>query len=193
MAIYPLAIIAITPQISAWLRNQKHKFKGIPVSAIFVLLLMTWSFSSLAIAFPGYLSYSNWFAGKDPGYVVNDSDLDWGQSAYALRDYLEDIDEPVSLLYNGSAKLCHLRLEGVRPFSPDQIPEGLVIISERVFRIMVALVESGEEQFRIGAVRTDICDPSSLVSVVVNADQIQWLLTENPITIIDRTLRVYRM
>lgn len=193
LAIYPLAIIAIAPQISAWLRNQKHRWKGVPLSAIFVAFLMSWSFSSWAIAFPGYLSYTNWFAGKDPGYVVSDSDLDWGQSAYALRDYLEGMDEPVSLLYHGTAKLCHLGLQGIRPFSPDQIPEGLVIISERVFRLLVSRAESGEEQFTIGAIRTDICEPGSFVQVIVKADQVQWLRTEEPIAIIDKTLRVYRM
>ncbi|MEZ5518167.1 MAG: glycosyltransferase family 39 protein [Gammaproteobacteria bacterium] len=193
MTIYPLTIVAITPQLSNWLQSAGQRFWGIPISGLTVVTLMLWPAVTVLFTFPAYLSYSNWFAGKDPGYVVNDSDLDWGQSVYALRNYLEDINEPVSLFYNGSARLCDMGLERIRPYSPDEVPSGLVIISERVFRIMVARVEGGEEQFPIAPVRSDICDPMSFGQVIVNAEQLQWLLTEEPITIIDKTLRVYRI
>lgn len=52
------------------------------------------------IAYPNYLPYFNILAGDEPGEILNDSDLDWGQGLFELSDYCKEnkIDTPLALL-----------------------------------------------------------------------------------------------
>lgn len=56
-----------------------------------VVALTAWMAISVAVRHPDYLSYVNEFAGKNPQYVLSDSNYDWGQDEKLLAAHLHQM------------------------------------------------------------------------------------------------------
>jgi hypothetical protein len=56
-----------------------------------VSILIPWDVASSLRAHPDYLAYFNEAAGNEPEKIVIDSDLDWGQDLWRLRDALREV------------------------------------------------------------------------------------------------------
>lgn len=82
LPIYPLMIIFASQSIISYPKNKKITFG---LTGCLVLWLVSGTFSY----FPHYISYSNEIIGnKNFAYrYIADSNLDWGQGLYSLRDY----------------------------------------------------------------------------------------------------------
>jgi hypothetical protein len=63
--------------------------RAIALAAVSILVL--WDVESSLRTHPDYLAYFNEVAGSEPQKIVIDSDLDWGQDLWRLRDALRDV------------------------------------------------------------------------------------------------------
>jgi hypothetical protein len=56
---------------------------------LFMAILLLWVIAQFIVAFPNYLGYFNEVVGPKRGYLIaRDSNLDWGQDIYRIRDYI---------------------------------------------------------------------------------------------------------
>jgi 4-amino-4-deoxy-L-arabinose transferase-like glycosyltransferase len=98
---------------------------------IAVGILFTWQTVGSAAAHPDYLAWFNELAGGHPDRILLDSNLDWGQDLYRLRDALAARHvASVSLAYLGVADPARQGLPPTRPLPPDHPTTGWVAISE---------------------------------------------------------------
>ena len=96
--------------------------------------LLAWQLTASLAAHPDYLASFNALAGRHPERVTVDSDLDWGQDLWRLRDRLWEVGaRRVTLGYwGGGADGQGLPpTESLLPYRPA---EGWVAISEKTFR-----------------------------------------------------------
>jgi hypothetical protein len=80
-----LAVIAGVGAASV-LRQSAGRWAALAMGGVFVLF--GWQVASGAGAHPDYLSYSNEITRGHPENFVAESDLDWGQDMYLVRDFL---------------------------------------------------------------------------------------------------------
>lgn len=110
--------------------SQRKQWK-IVLPSIFVV----WQFSIAVLAFPMYLSYFNPLAGEEPGELLMDSDLDWGQGMFELADYCKENNiQKLNLSYFGLAQDCWYGLPATTLLPPDSLAEGWVAVSEMAYR-----------------------------------------------------------
>jgi hypothetical protein len=85
-----------------------------------------------ATAYPDYLAYFNPLAGRHPERVLVDSNLDWGQDLYRLRDTLvaRDIRDSVRVAYFGTADLAAVGVPNARLLGLHERPTGWIAASE---------------------------------------------------------------
>lgn len=108
------------------------KFKLIP--ALGFMLLILWYLYSAFSSYPNYLAYFNEFAGGKSNYynILNDSNLDWGQDIYRIKEYIDDhqLKQPYIVYpWDGDSAL---KYEGINflPLAPeDREIKGQIIIS----------------------------------------------------------------
>jgi hypothetical protein len=82
------------------------------------------------MAHPDYLAYFNGFASRHPEKVLCESDLDWGQDLYRLRDALRAHGvNQVAIRYFGTAPLDRAGLPPHRELSPSTPSSGWAAIS----------------------------------------------------------------
>ena len=95
------------------------------------LLLAVELFVSLR-AHPDYLAYFNAFAGKEPGRILVDSNLDWGQDLYRLRDTIvaRHIADTVRVAYFGTADLTAAGVPNARLLGLHERATGWIAASE---------------------------------------------------------------
>jgi hypothetical protein len=96
--------------------------------------LLTWQLAASLAAHPDYLASFNAFAGRHPERITVDSDLDWGQDLWRLRDRLREVGaRKVTLGYwgGGTDGQGLPPTERLLPYHPA---EGWVAISEKTFR-----------------------------------------------------------
>jgi len=109
-------------------------FKKINVWAIFFGILIVWYFTSAIMSFPNYIAYFNEFAGGSKGgyKIMTDSNLDWGQDVFRIKDYIQKNNlQNVYLVYNWDGDM-YLEKYGIdfKPLSPgERNIKGNVIIS----------------------------------------------------------------
>ena len=100
-------------------------------SRIAVGALLAWQIVGSAAAHPDYLAWFNELAGRHPDRILLDSNLDWGQDLYRLRDALAARHvESISLAYLGVADPARQGLPPAGPLPPDRPTSGWVAISE---------------------------------------------------------------
>lgn len=113
-------------------------FKKLLPAVLFSLLII-WYLISTVLSFPNFLAYFNEFAGGAKGgyKILADSNLDWGQDMYRLKNYLEqnNIDK-IYIVYpwNGDMALNYygINFEPLRP--EDQNIKGTIVVSATYFQ-----------------------------------------------------------
>ncbi|MDI6591850.1 MAG: glycosyltransferase [Patescibacteria group bacterium] len=104
LPIFPFMFFLVGGGIAKWLGNGKNKFKF-----FFLLSLVALQVISVARIYPSFLAYFNELIGPDQGYqYVVDSNLDWGQDAKRLAQWVEKtgiekikIPHRFSVIYSG--------------------------------------------------------------------------------------------
>lgn len=86
-------------------------------------------------AHPDTLAYFNVFAGEEPGRILVDSDLDWGQDLHRLADTVRARRiTHLALAYYGSTSHARDVLPPLRPVAKHAPDTGWVAISETYYR-----------------------------------------------------------
>ncbi len=94
-----------------------------------LVLLLTWQLSTLLTAYPDYLPYFN-AAVPDPGRVLVDSDLDWGQDLRRLEQRAAELRvAKLSLAYRGTADLAREPLPPFETLKAREPVGGWVAVS----------------------------------------------------------------
>jgi hypothetical protein len=104
--------------------------------AVTGLGLLMWQLTASLAARPDYLASFNAFAGRHPERIAIDSDLDWGQDLWRLRDRLWEVGaRKVTLGYwwGGADGQGLPPTESLLPYRPV---EGWVAITEFTFRTL---------------------------------------------------------
>lgn len=133
LVIYPLASVGAAAgmlQLFKRVPAQQHLWKkSIPVALVLSQLIIA------IVAYPKYLSYFNPIAGNDPGEILNDSDLDWGQGLFELAEFCkENKVEHLSFSYVGIGQDCWYDLPRIKALAPDSAATGWVAVSELAYR-----------------------------------------------------------
>ncbi len=115
--LYPLLCIAAAAfTVRLWQRHQQRIVRAA------LVLLLGWQFSLIYSAYPDYLPYFNFTAGKHPEHILIDSDLDWGQDVERLQKRLMELKvSKFGFVYRGTIDVIGERLPGVwmvQPFTP---------------------------------------------------------------------------
>jgi hypothetical protein len=123
LAIYPL--LAVLAGYAVVIFAQKTRWLAIAAG-----LLVGWAAADSFMAHPDYLAYFNGFASRHPEKVLCESDLDWGQDLYRLRDALRAHGvNQVAIRYFGTAPLDRAGLPPHRELSPSTPSSGWAAIS----------------------------------------------------------------
>lgn len=97
-----------------------------------VAALAAWSVVSVARSYPDHLAYFNALAGDHPERILVDSNLDWGQDLYRLRDTIvaRGIRDSVRVAYFGTADLAAAGVPNARQLGLHERASGWVAASE---------------------------------------------------------------
>ncbi|HEU4786713.1 MAG TPA: hypothetical protein VFS57_04880, partial [Gemmatimonadaceae bacterium] len=97
-----------------------------------VAALAAWSVVSVARSYPDHLAYFNALAGDHPERILVDSNLDWGQDLYRLRDTIvaHGIRDSVRVAYFGTADLAAAGVPNARQLGLHERASGWVAASE---------------------------------------------------------------
>ncbi len=129
LALYPLlGVLAAMGFAWAWerARNSSSKFA--------VVALLAWSVLEPATMHPDYIAYFNQLAGPQPERVLVDSNLDWGQDLYRLRDAANDLHmDSLRVHYFGTAEFWAVGLQRARRLQPNEQTRGWVAASETFY------------------------------------------------------------
>jgi hypothetical protein len=100
-----------------------------------IALLLGWQLVSCLRAAPDFLTYFIEPVASHGGYIAIDSDYDWGQDLFNLRNQLHTLHaSQVWIAYSGSADLNSYDLPGWKKLEPGQKVTGWVAISETIAR-----------------------------------------------------------
>ena len=129
LAAYPLmAILAAMGLVWAWERAKQSSHRFIVGAFAF------WTLVDPIAAHPDHLAYFNVFAGPAPERILVDSNLDWGQDLYRLRDFSRSIaPDSIRIHYFGTAEFLAVGLERTRRLHPNERPSGWVAASETFY------------------------------------------------------------
>jgi hypothetical protein len=127
LPIYALLAIVAAQGALALLRQTPAGIARTAVAA-----LAAWSVVSVARSYPDHLAYFNVLAGDHPERVLVDSNLDWGQDLYRLRDTLvaRGIRDSVRVAYFGTADLAAAGVPNARQLGLHERASGWVAASE---------------------------------------------------------------
>jgi hypothetical protein len=94
--------------------------------------LLAWSLLIVVRAHPDHLSYFNALAGDHPEHVLVDSNLDWGQDLYRLRDTIvaRGIRDTVRVAYFGTADVAAAGVPNARELGLHERATGWIAASE---------------------------------------------------------------
>lgn len=127
LPIYPLlAIAAAQGVLLLWRRvANKQLARAMVVVACACALIIPLR------AYPDFLSYFNPFAGAHPEHILVDSNLDWGQDLYRLRDTLRarGVTEPVAIAYFGSTDPRAVGISNAVPMLPGRMTANWIAVS----------------------------------------------------------------
>jgi 4-amino-4-deoxy-L-arabinose transferase and related glycosyltransferases of PMT family len=133
------------------------------------IALLTWHMVSSAAAHPDYLAYFNELAIGGAGNFGVDSDLDWGQDLWRLRDACAQRKvDSLWIAYNGSADLNRFGLPTWRELPPGAPRSGWIAIS--IYKLKLgAATEEAPESF----------------------DAYSWLEKFEPVSQVGKSMRLY--
>ncbi|MFN2462814.1 MAG: glycosyltransferase family 39 protein [Candidatus Dormibacteria bacterium] len=122
MPLYPLlAVAAGIPLASAAVPRRRR-------TALAVSTLVVLAATSSLLHTPGHIGYFNELAGSRPERYLADSNLDWGQDAWRLRDRV-GAGSPLRALYFGALPLASYGIEGAPLTVRDSPSAGPVAAS----------------------------------------------------------------
>lgn len=148
------------------------------------IALGVWQVAGPVAAFPHWLAYFNEAAAPHAARILSDSDLDWGQDLYGLRDELRDRGAPeVWVAYFGKADLCRHGLPPARWLAPGRQVTGWVALSE--MQRVGLLVPQFEGE--------DPCDRRRLAWREGVGDGYAWLDAYRPLARIGGSIRLYHV
>lgn len=126
---YPLlAIVAALGAVWAWEQSARASNRFV------VGALALWTVVDPIAAHPDHLAYFNVFAGPRPERVLVDSNLDWGQDLYRLRDVSRALGgDSIRIHYFGTTEFLAVGLERTRRLHPNERPTGWVAASETFY------------------------------------------------------------
>lgn len=128
-AVYPLfAVGAVSSAIYLmehvglkWKVRIKYALTSLLAAQVLIVL----------VAYPNFTGYFNLLAGKNPGKIMADSDLDWGQGLLDLSSFTKDHDiDELYISYFGIADDCMYDLPKMTPLPRDEKVKGWIAISE---------------------------------------------------------------
>lgn len=127
LPLFPLlAMVAAHGVLTLW--EQSRRFA--PRAAL--TSLIAWSIIGAVRSYPDYLSYFNALAGAHPERILVDSNLDWGQDLYRLRDTIaaRGIRDSVRVAYFGTAELAAAGVPNARQLGLHERASGWIAASE---------------------------------------------------------------
>jgi hypothetical protein len=134
LVIYPLLALVsgwILAELWQWAAaGELRRFRR-----LLLISLILWQALGYVRIHPHHLGYFNAFAGDEPGEILVDSDLDWGQDLLALEDIFHH--SPVKRLhiaYFGTARVCRHGLPRLAWLPPHRQVTGWIAISEMYYR-----------------------------------------------------------
>jgi hypothetical protein len=127
LPIYPLLAIAGAQGLGHVALTSASRVKTIVVGA-----LMIWTAIIPIRSYPDFLAYFNALAGDHPERVLVDSNLDWGQDLYRLRDTIlaRHIADTVRVAYFGTADISAAGVPRARLLGLHERATGWVAASE---------------------------------------------------------------
>jgi hypothetical protein len=127
-----LSVLAAVGVCAMWSTHGRWRRVGARAAVVVAVL---WQVVAGVRAQPDYLAYFNELAGPEPGWILVDSDLDWGQDLPRLAEVAraEHISD-LALAYFGTADPRQHGLPYAHPLRVGDRPTGWVAISETQFR-----------------------------------------------------------
>jgi hypothetical protein len=179
LVVYPLLAIS-----AAWgWRELYRSSRNTAAGAVLACVLAAQAVVAVR-AYPDFLSYFNAFAGRDPGRIVVETDLDWGQDLLQLREFVRAHDvRQLHLAYFGTAIPCRLGLGELLPLEPSVRTDGWIAISEVYAREILTI-----------GLRRHPCDerPGRYPPEALRGGY-SWLDNYQPVARIGRSIRVYHI
>jgi len=100
---------------------------------LLMLILIVWTAGAFLLSYPYYLSYFNEAVGQHRSYLIaRDSNLDWGQDVYRIKDYIErnNLSAPyLDYNWDGQNALQHYGLNYRTTDGINSKSVGLLIIT----------------------------------------------------------------
>lgn len=126
---YPLlAVLAARGATWAWQRSSRASNRFVLVA------LLVWTIAEPLATHPDHIAYFNVLAGPRPERVLVDSNLDWGQDLYRLRDVSRELKvDSLRVHYFGTAAFAAVGLERARRLRPHERVAGWVAASETFY------------------------------------------------------------
>lgn len=127
LPIFPLvAIVGAQGALALW-RQVPRVASRVAVAGLFA-----WSAIGVTRSYPDYLAYFNVLAGRHPEHILVDSNLDWGQDLYRLRDTIvaRGIRDSVRVAYFGTADLAAAGVPNARELGLHERTSGWIAASE---------------------------------------------------------------
>ena len=127
LPLYPLlAIVAARGALTLWSQTPRM------ASRVALASLVAWSAIGVVRSHPDYLAYFNALAGDHPERILVDSNLDWGQDLYRLRDTMvaRGIRDSVRVAYFGTADPTAVGVPNARQLGLHERATGWIAASE---------------------------------------------------------------
>lgn len=129
LPLYPMLAVLAALGLSRALDHGRHIAQRASVA-----LLCTWAVGSPIAAHPDHVAYFNVLAGREPSRILVDSNLDWGQDLFRLRDVIQTYGlDSVRIHYFGTAEFAAVGLERTRRLRPNERSTGWVVASETFY------------------------------------------------------------
>lgn len=179
LIVYPLVAVTAAAGLAGWLERLRGRRRQLAVAlTVGVLAGQT---ATCVASHPDQLAYFNPLAGREPGRILIDSDLDWGQSLLELSARLEELGvSRLHIAFFGSASLCDHGLPAATWLPPHRPVRRWVAVSEMYYR--------GQWRRSYDA----IC-PKRGARAFEDRDGYAWLARYEPIERIGGSIRLYRI
>ena len=129
-------ILPIFPFVLAYIAKTANliDFKKFKIPAIIIIISLIWYLFSTVVTYPNYIAYFNEFGGgpKNGHKILTDSNLDWGQDIYRIKEYMDKnhLDQ-VYLVYpwDGDQALNYYGINFIPLLPDDHGVKGKAVIS----------------------------------------------------------------
>jgi len=129
LPMHPMLAILAALGLSAALARAKQM---VPRAGL--ALIGTWAVAVPMVAHPDHIAYFNAIAGRDPSRILVESNLDWGQDLFRLRDAMKELRmDSLRVHYFGTAEFRAVGLERAWRLAPDERTTGWVAASETFY------------------------------------------------------------